>query len=183
MRSPDFYSGLLWALIGAYIAYDGRDMGLGTINDPGSGFILFWVGCAMVAMSGATAIFALIKKQGKTIPDLFRGMMWGKVILLLIVITVYSAVLDHVGFVPATLVMLLVLFRAIEPLTWPFAIFSSVITTGIIWYVFGPHVLGTQFPTLDMEDPMPALWYAIPGLVVAAAILFHPGAPKPKMED
>jgi len=177
MRSPDLYSGLLWLLVGAYIANDAYDMGLGTMHDPGSGYVLFGVGIAMIVMSGIVAVNGLLKAADVSVGNLFRGLMWRRVILLVFVLTVYSIVLEPVGFVPATLVLLLVLFRAIDPLTWPFAVFASVMTTAVVYIVFGPMGLGTQFPRGDEFEV--AIYYAVPGLLFALAVMFWPGAPKP----
>jgi len=180
MRSPDFYSGLLWLLVGAYIVNDAYGMGLGTMHDPGSGYVLFAVGIAIVLMSAFIAINGLLKAADVSMGNLFRGLLWRRVILLVSVLTVYSIVLEPVGFIPATLVLLLVLFRAVDPLTWPFAVFASVLTTAIVYVVFGPMGLGTQFPRGDELEI--AIYYAVPGLIFALAVMFWPGAPKPTRE-
>ena len=41
VRKADFWSGTFWLCIAAFLVWQGRDLGLGRVNDPGSGFAVF----------------------------------------------------------------------------------------------------------------------------------------------
>ncbi len=51
MKKQDIISSLFWMVIGAGVCYGGYDLELGTLHDPGSGFMFFWVGLIMVGLS------------------------------------------------------------------------------------------------------------------------------------
>ena len=48
--------------IGAGVCYGGYDLELGTLRDPGSGFMFFWVGIIMMGLSLAILIRAMREK-------------------------------------------------------------------------------------------------------------------------
>src|SRR3546814_19815266 len=60
MRLPDVGTGLLGLGAGLWLAYAGHDLGLGDMNEPGSGFILFWIGIIMAGLSAALAGSGLV---------------------------------------------------------------------------------------------------------------------------
>ena len=75
----------------------------------------------------------------------FRAVQWGKMAVVMLTLAAYAGALEPLGFIPATALMLLVLFRAVDPLPWPAAIGAAVGTTAIVYVIFGLG-LGTQFP-------------------------------------
>ena len=145
MRSPDFLSALLWLAVGLFLAYDGRDLGLGTLVEPGSGFILFWIGIATIALALGLAATAFVSPDGATLGRLWQGVQWRKTLLVLAYLVAYAAVLEPVGFILATIVLLILLFKTVEPQSWTTAIVGALVTTAIVYVVFGIG-LGTQFP-------------------------------------
>ena len=53
--------------------------------------------------------------------------------------------LEPVGFLPLTVVLLILLFKTVEPQSWTTAILGAIVTTLVVYVVFGIG-LGTQFP-------------------------------------
>jgi putative tricarboxylic transport membrane protein len=145
MRGPDFWSGLLFTLLGIWLAYEGRDLGLGELREPGSGFILFYLGLIMAALSAGVMVSGLVAGKGTTVASLWAGKRLGKVLLVVAYLTVYAMLLEPVGFVPLTVLLLILLFKTVEPQGWTTAIVGSVVTTAVVYVVFGLG-LGTQFP-------------------------------------
>jgi putative tricarboxylic transport membrane protein len=145
LRSPDFLSALFWLAIGVYIAMEGWDLELGTLSEPGSGFILFWIGAAMIALSVALAVTTLIGGGGATVGQLWQNPRWRKVGLLLFYLVVYTIVLEPLGFIISTVILLILLFKTVEPQSWTTAIVGALVTTALTYIVFGIG-LGTQFP-------------------------------------
>ena len=74
MRSPDFWSALVWLAVGLGLAHEGWDLGLGELREPGSGFILFWIGIAMAALSVGVAVSGSAGAgTSLRVASLFRG--------------------------------------------------------------------------------------------------------------
>lgn len=145
MRSPDFLGAVVWLAVGLFLAYQGRELGLGTLIEPGSGFILFWIGLGMAALSLALAGTALAGGDRSTLGALWQTARWRNVVLVLLYLTVYAIVLETVGFIIATVLLLILLFKTVEPQSWTTAIVGALVTTAVVYVVFGLG-LGTQFP-------------------------------------
>ena len=145
LRSPDFVSALVMLALGIYLAYQGRDLGLGALSEPGSGFILFWIGLFIAGLALALAITSFAESGGPTIGQLWDNPRWAKVPLVLLYLMVYTAVLETVGFLIATPILLILLFKTVEPQSWTTALVGAFATTVVVYVVFGIG-LGTQFP-------------------------------------
>ena len=152
MRSPDLYLGALLTLLGAYVAYEGWDLGLGQLHEPGSGFILVWVGIVLALLGAGIAVLAPFAVATGPVPGVpFAEVRWRKLVVTMLVLVAYAAALDPVGFIPATFILLLLLFRVVDPLPWTGAVLGAAATTGIVYVVFGLG-LGTQFPMGLLAD-------------------------------
>jgi len=144
----DTFTAVLALGISTFILLQGRDLGLGRPSDPGSGFILFWTGVIMTALSAVLLVQSLAAKAGDAagLGDAFAGLRWGKVLYVVALMMLYTAVVETFGFVLSTAVLLLVLFKTVEPQSWRVAILGSALTTLGAWAVFVAW-LGTQLPT------------------------------------
>lgn len=132
--------------IASYITYQGIDLEIGTSSNPGSGFILFWTGSIMAALAGTVFVQSLLPSADRaTIGACFADISWGKVLYVLCLLVAYTFVLGTLGFVVATAILLLILFKTVEPQSWKVSIIGAVLTTGCAWLVF-VHWLGTQLP-------------------------------------
>jgi putative tricarboxylic transport membrane protein len=141
--------------ISGFIAWQGRELGLGRASDPGSGFILFWTGAIMTLLSGALLVRSLAPAAAGQhgLGEPFAGLRWGKVLYVVGLMLLYAAVVETFGFILTTLVLLLVLFKTVEPQSWLVAVAGSALTTFGAWAVFVAW-LGTQLPvgTLFLPD-------------------------------
>lgn len=143
----DTFTSLIALGISAFILLQGRELGLGRPNDPGSGFILFWTGIIMTGLSGALLVQSLRARaeDSSGLGDAFAGLRWGKVLYVMALMMLYAAVVEYFGFILTTAVLLLVLFKTVEPQSWRVAILGSALTTLGAWAVFVAW-LGTQLP-------------------------------------
>jgi putative tricarboxylic transport membrane protein len=145
MGGRDTQSALFWMLIGAGVAYAGYDLELGTATEPGSGFMLFWVGLIMIGLAAIVLANALrtpsdaapapIVAPGRAVP----------LIGVVVVLVVYAYVLGWLGFIVSTVLLLIFLFKAIEPQRWSIAIGGAVVTAVLAYLLFSVY-LGAQLP-------------------------------------
>ena len=149
----DTVTSLLALAVSGFILFQGIELGLGRPNDPGSGFILFWTGAIMTALSGVVLGQSLVASAGMGLGAPFVGLRWGKVLYVVALMVVYATVIETFGFIVSTLALLLVLFKTVDPQSWRVAILGSALTTLGAWAVFVAW-LGTQLPvgTLFMAD-------------------------------
>ena len=146
MKSRDFYSSLVWVALGVGVSYGGYDLELGTLHDPGSGFMFFWVGLIMVGLSLSIFIKGMRKgEDAQGIRSMFSGLRWPKVIYVLIALSLYAYIFNFLGFILATVLLLIFLFKAIEPQRWSAAILGAMASSMVAYLVFQVW-LGSQLP-------------------------------------
>ena len=146
MKKKDILSSLFWLAVGFGVCYGGYDLELGTLRDPGSGFMFFWVGVIMVGLSLAVLVKAVRMKPDQKGVGLLRGeVRWAKILSVLAALVLYAYVFPHLGFILSTVLLLLFLFKAVEPQKWSWAVLGAVISTLTAYGVFQLW-LGTQLP-------------------------------------
>lgn len=147
LRADSVTAALALGLAG-FIVQQGRELGLGRASDPGSGFILFWTGLIMAGLAAALLLLRSLAPAAGAAPGLgdgFAGTRWRKVLYVVALLVLYTAVLEGLGFVVATFILLLVLFKTVEPQRWWVAVLGATLTTLCAWAVFVAW-LGTQLP-------------------------------------
>jgi putative tricarboxylic transport membrane protein len=149
----DTVTALLALALAAYLAFEGKAMGLGHASDPGSGYIQFWTGLIMCGLAATQLVHSLLPGADKaSLGSAFADIRWGKVLYVTALLVAYTAVLEFLGFIIATFLLLVVLFKTVEPQGWTVSIIGSALTTLVAWAVFVAW-LGTQLPAgLLMES-------------------------------
>jgi putative tricarboxylic transport membrane protein len=106
----DHISGLFWLLFGGYVIYESRLYGLGSLTDPGPGFLLFNSGIGLAGLSCLVLIKEIIKPDTESLPILWEGVPWWKPGLCFLSLLIYTVVVSHLGFVLTTFLLLVYLF-------------------------------------------------------------------------
>jgi len=146
VRQGDLFSSLFWLLVGAGVCYSGYDLELGTLHDPGSGFIFFWVGVIMVGLSLIIFVRAMHREaKAGEMKLLWSGVQWLKIIAVLVALFLYAYAFTPLGFILSTTLLLIFLFKAVEPQRWSVAIAGAVLSTLTAYAVFQVW-LGSQLP-------------------------------------
>lgn len=145
MRTADALSALFWLAIAVGITASGWELGLGQLNDPGSGFMIFWVGVAMTALGLGALGIAWRQPIGAGLAGLWAGARWRPVPYVVALLAIYAWLLPWLGFPILTVLLLAVLFKSIEPQRWSVAILGALAATGASWLLFA-RWLGTQLP-------------------------------------
>ncbi|MDD5171015.1 MAG: tripartite tricarboxylate transporter TctB family protein [Syntrophales bacterium] len=146
MKRRDIISSLFWMAMGSGTCYGGYELDIGTLREPGSGFMFFWLGIIIIGLSLCIFIPALRSKGTKgELTALWTEIRWQKVVSVLAALFIYAYVLTPLGFIPATILLLTFLFKAVEPQKWSWAIFGAVASTLTAYGLFQLW-LGCQLP-------------------------------------
>ena len=126
----DLRSGLFFFGLSLFVIWESLRVGLGTLKEPGSGFISFCAGVILSALS-----LALIHR-GWGIQGILKSHS-RRVILALVSLFVYSLILNTLGFIVATFLLVGLLFRLGERRPWWALLGMSVLVTLLSYLVFG----------------------------------------------
>jgi putative tricarboxylic transport membrane protein len=144
LNNAELWAGLFWLGLGAFVTWAGRDLGTGTLAAPGSGFLVFWAGLLMCGFALAIVAGAA-RHGGPVLGSLWAGTRWGKVLLVIASLAAYAALLGELGFLIATVPLMLVLLRAVDPVRWRTALPLALLSTLGIWWVL-KRLLLIQLP-------------------------------------
>jgi putative tricarboxylic transport membrane protein len=137
LRSRDIISSLFWAAMGIGICYGGYDLDLGTLHDPGGGFMFFWVGVSMIGLSLGVLIQGVrVKAVQGELKAIWAEVRWKKVVSVLAALFIYAYLFTPLGFILATVLLLVFLFKAVEPQKWSWAILGAIVSTLAAYGVF-----------------------------------------------
>lgn len=120
MKKADQWSGLVLSILAAVIIWAALRLPYGNIHNPGPGFFPLWLGVILGGMSIALFVqTARGKESERTLRDILEeDVRWGKVLLVLAVLILYGFLMDYLGFLVVTFLMMVVLLRFIEPQPW-----------------------------------------------------------------
>ena len=155
MRTGEILTAVFWLAFALATTLAGWNLGLGTASDPGSGFMIFWVGLAMTGLCIAALLIALRQPAGEALASLWHGLRWWVVPYVAVLLVLYAWALPTLGFILVTGVMLLILFKTIEPQGWIAAVVGAVLSTAAADLVFH-RWLGTQLPPGTVLDRLGA---------------------------
>lgn len=146
-------SSVFWLIVGLGIAYSSHRLGLGTLTNPGPGFLPFWCGSIL---SGLSALVFLQgnwdRRKGDTQPlgNLWAGKQWSRGGYVVLAILAYTFTFTHLGFILSTTLLLIFLFKAIEPEKWALAIGGALLASFLCFVVFSLW-LDVQLPRGILE--------------------------------
>ncbi len=156
MRTGEILAAAFWLAVALGVTAAGANLGLGSLSDPGSGFMIFWVGAAMAVFSSATLIIALRQPATSGLAALWSGTRWIKVPYVTVLLILYAWLLPTLGFLVTTVLLLFALFKTVEPQGWGPSLLGAVVSTAAADLVFH-RWLGTQLPAGILPDRL-ASW-------------------------
>ena len=115
MSLRDQLSGFFWLAISIFVCLESVQARVGTFRSPGPGFLPFWLGVILGTFSIILVITSILRKgKAGKIRDLWEGTKWGKVILVLVLILLYTRFLTKTGYLIATFGLMIFLFAITE---------------------------------------------------------------------
>jgi len=148
MRKYNFITGVIWLIIATLIFSESLRLGLGKFNFPGPGFFPFLTTIPLAFLSLMLIWEAAPLKRQKvkeTQAVWAADTNWGKIILTLAALISYVFLLEQLGYLLGTFLLMLFLFKSIEPQKWIIATLASIAAVGLSYFIFNVW-LQCQFP-------------------------------------
>lgn len=146
MNLRDQLSGLFWLGISIFVCVESLQCSIGTFQYPGPGFLPFWSGVTLGTLAIILMAASILKKRGEgRITNLWRGMEWNKVIMVLASLFIYAILLPRLGYLIMTFGLMTFLFGIIgKSRLWINGMIGliTVLVTYVVFYVW----LNVQLP-------------------------------------
>ena len=149
LNNSELWGGLIGLALGAFVVWSGLKLRLGTINEPGSGFVLFYTGLLMCVFA-VTIIVAAATEGGPTFGSRWKDARWTKPLLVIASLIAFSFALNPLGFLLSTIPLMLLLLRLIDPVRWSLAIPIALLAPLGVWWVL-KRLLLIQLPSGILE--------------------------------
>ncbi len=142
--NSELWSGAASMALGIFVIWAGANLGIGSVNDPEAGFVLFFTGILM-CLFAFTIMIAALGEGGPTFSSLWAGTRWTKPLIVIACLVAFSILFEPLGFLLASIPLLLLLLRVIDPVRWMLAIPLAVSIPLGAWWVL-KHALLIQLP-------------------------------------
>ena len=136
---------LVWGGLALAAAAEAGRLGFGSFGRPGPGFLPFLAAAGMGGLSLLGLVRAAAGRGEAGASAAFRGADLLRIGIVAGVLILYVAGWDLFGFLPCTFVLLLFLFRCVEPLRWRTVFLGAAFTLALTHILFAV-LLGARLP-------------------------------------
>ena len=135
--SKDKLSSLFWLVVGLISTYASFVLGLGSLREPGPGFLPFITGCfiSLMALIDIFRSFLQERVMQVKLSELWKNVNWHRTIVVILFALGYSFSLEKMGFLISGFLLLFTLLKLVENLSWKKSILIPAITIGITYSV------------------------------------------------
>jgi hypothetical protein len=130
----DFWSGLMFLVVGAGFAVGATNYSMGTSARPGAGYFPLGLG-VLTALIGAIILFKslTIETEGG---DPVGKFAWRPLIVIVLAITVFGILLPRLGMIITIPILIVITSLAGDEFHLRDVLVSSVILTAFSWFIF-----------------------------------------------
>jgi putative tricarboxylic transport membrane protein len=136
MRFKDLISGGFFLLMACSICLESLRIGIGSLRKPGTGFFSFLGGVVLLGFALVLLLTNILRSQPDREEKSTQSFRWRNVVLVAVAILAYGLVLEYLGYLLSTLILMIFLFRAIESQPWWIVISASVCSSGFSYLLF-----------------------------------------------
>ena len=146
MKRYDRVCSLICLAFAGMIIYLSFSVPMGRISKPGPAFMPFWVAVTLALLSILLWVEAGRRKESSApVPFLSGEGRWSSVMMTVGALLGYAFLVEPVGFLISTLVLLLFLFRFIGNLKW-WVVFTGMLLVTLMTHVLFKVALKVQLP-------------------------------------
>ena len=138
MKKTFLVNDILWMTFALLVCIGGLKLGFGTLQQPHAGFMPFLSGLLLGLLALVDLFSGLLDqwKAEKKDKEIWSEISWGKIIVTLAALFLYTALFSVLGFIIGSIFLLLFLFRVMEPRPWWIVLTASLVTTGLFYLGF-----------------------------------------------
>lgn len=130
----DFWSGLMFVVVGVGFAWGALNYSFGSSARPGPGYFPFGLGI-LLALLGAFTLFEALTIETEDGEPVGK-FAWRPLLIILGMIAVFGFILPRVGMAISLPLLIIVSSLASDEFTWRAAIINAVVLTVFSWAIF-----------------------------------------------
>jgi putative tricarboxylic transport membrane protein len=131
----DFWSSLFLLLLSGAVINEAFNLELGTPRNPGSGFMIFGAAAALGLFALRQFIVALLSPASSK-ESAADPIHWGRIVCVVLAVLAYILLLEPVGFLLCTFLLLTFLFQILEPGHWVRRTIGAALTSFLSYTIF-----------------------------------------------
>jgi len=137
MKKFDQFGSCICLGIAALAIWQSSIIPMGNIRQPGPGFLPFWVGVILALLSAVLWFQAVSRKPAAEPARFLSGEgKWPYVIAAGIALLIYAFLLEPLGFIISTFLLLIFLFRVIGKKSWRVGVTGAIVVTFFTHLIF-----------------------------------------------
>ena len=146
MRRYDIIPIFFWIGLSIFVMFLSHRYGIGSFRKPGPGLMPFLLGCLLCIVSCSVLVRLVFEKYRglRNAKEDGERIHWWRMCLTLAPMYVYAFFLEPIGYVVATFLFLIILFRIAGSKSWLVVLTGSVVAVLVTFLVFSQ--LGLRFP-------------------------------------
>jgi hypothetical protein len=146
MLNNDQISSAILFSIGVLIMIFSIPYEIGEIHAPSTGFLPFYTGGVICLLSILVFLEGTAKKrEGTKWQNPFKKLRWDKVLVVMAGLAAFALILNHLGFILSSALLVGFLLRCIQPQKWS-VVFAGAVFISLITYLVFQTWLGAQLP-------------------------------------
>jgi putative tricarboxylic transport membrane protein len=143
-RKYDLTIRFFWLALGLFVVIYSYTLGLGKLIDPGPGLLPFLLGMIFLILSSVRFVTVMRLREAEETGEEKKKVEYWRIILIVVALLIWAFVLESLGFLIATFVLMTLLYRAAGFNKWFAATFWGLVTVLVTYFVF--TYLGVRFP-------------------------------------
>ncbi|MGZ8485352.1 MAG: tripartite tricarboxylate transporter TctB family protein [Candidatus Binatia bacterium] len=133
------------AVLAAYVLFESTKLRIGSFRVPQTGFYPRVLGFLLVLLTLSELLRALRQRESAIAPGKIAGEGWFRIGVILASMIGFALVLERLGFLLATFILMVLLLRAIEAPRWPKVLIVALVTSFLSYGLFA-WLLGVPLP-------------------------------------
>lgn len=143
MRRYDIAVRIVWLVLGFFVVVYSYTLGLGKLVNPGPGMLPFLLGLLFLILSSVRLCMVLYSRERRE-EQTQAKMHYPKLAMVVVALLIWALVLECLGFLIATFILMTLLYRAAGYTKWYMAVLWGLITVFATYFLF--TYLGVRFP-------------------------------------
>jgi putative tricarboxylic transport membrane protein len=144
MKTYDLTIRFFWLALGLFVVVYSYTLGLGKLINPGPGLLPFLLGLIFLILSSVRLVTVIQSRETEEAGEGKKKTEYWRIILIVVALLIWAFVLESLGFLIATFILMTLLYRAAGFTKWYMAVFWGFITVLVTYFVF--TYLGVRFP-------------------------------------